>query len=109
MPHESTCINHPSRPATGRCKRCNIPLCSECKLVAKEGTFCSEKCLAQTRVFMDRAKELGRDVRSGRSRFPGRVVVVIAVLIGLFVLLRFKFGVTSFAQLQSFLLGLIGR
>ena len=98
MPTESRCINHHHREATGRCRRCNIPLCTECKIIEAEGTFCSEKCLRETRVFLKRAKELEKDVKKPPARFPLRqLVIAIAVVLAALVLLRFA-GVTSAAD-----------
>lgn len=95
MPTESRCINHPHREATGRCRRCNIPLCTECKIIEIEGTFCSEKCLRETRVFLKRAKELEKDTVKPRARFPLRqLVIAILVVLAAVVLLRIG-GVTS--------------
>lgn len=108
MPAESHCINHPYREATGRCKRCNIPLCTDCKVIAVEGTFCSEKCATQMRVFVKRAKELEKDVKKPRARFPARKLVIsLLVLVGILLLLRFAFGVTSVADFRSLILTIV--
>jgi hypothetical protein len=98
MPTESRCINHHHREATGRCRRCNIPLCTECKIIEAEGTFCSEKCLRETKVFVKRAKELEKDTVKSRPRFPMRqLVIAILVVLAAVVLLRMA-GVTSAAD-----------
>jgi len=98
MATDSRCINHHHREATGRCRRCNIPLCTECKIIETEGTFCSEKCLRETRVFLKRAQELEKDSVRPRARFPLRqlVIIIVVVLVAL-VLLRIA-GVTTAAD-----------
>jgi hypothetical protein len=53
------CKNHPVRFASGRCKRCHLPLCNECKLTVAEGVFCSEQCAEQFRSFQSRLSTFG--------------------------------------------------
>jgi hypothetical protein len=63
-----------------------------------EGTFCSEKCLRETRVFLKRAKELEKDTVKPRARFPLRqLVIAIIVVLAAVVLLRIG-GVRSAAD-----------
>ncbi len=107
----SHCRNHPYVEATCRCKRCNIPLCDQCKVVPPEGgIYCSEVCRAQMQAFMDRAKDLPMDVRRPRSLFRILRWVIFIVILGvvLFVL-RFRFDVRNFGDLRDFVLRIIRR
>ena len=108
MPAESHCINHPYIEATGRCKRCNIPLCKDCQIFAPEGIFCSEKCATQMRIFVKRATELQKDARKPRARFPARqVVTTIVVVLAIVLVLRFGLGVRSGADLRELILTIV--
>ncbi len=107
MPAESHCINHPYVEATGRCKRCNIPLCKDCQIFTPDGIFCSEKCATQMRIFVQRAKELQKSVKP-RSRFPTRqVVLTIVAVLAVVVVLRVAFGVTSLADFRQLILTIV--
>jgi len=107
----SHCRNHPYVEATCRCKRCNIPLCDQCKVVAPDGgIYCSETCRAQMQAFMERAKDLPPDVRRPRSGVRVLRWAIFIVILGvvLFVL-RFRFDVRSFGDLRDFILRIIRR
>jgi len=84
-----TCINHPTRQASARCKRCGRPICSDCKLVSEVGVVCSEQCLDAIKSFQERVKD---DVPRRRRRWLPRIgawrgllaiVVLAAVAYGL--------------------------
>lgn len=77
----STCVNHPIKMATARCKCCGKPLCNECKRITDAGIFCSPECENKTRQFTERAA--GYTVSYRRSLFTKRTLkglVVLAVL-----------------------------
>jgi hypothetical protein len=108
MPAESHCINHPYVEATARCKRCNVPLCKDCQIFTPEGIFCSEKCATQMRIFVQRAKELEKGVRKPRARFPARqLIIAIGAILAVVLVLRFVFGVTSFADFRQLILTIV--
>lgn len=76
------CKNHPIKFAAGRCKRCHIPICSECKIQVEEGIFCSEECVDQFRTFQSRMADFGPT----RSKFSLtawiKYLITVAVLVG---------------------------
>lgn len=53
MPQD-TCINHPTRNAVARCKRCHAAVCLDCRVKAPDGLFCSDECVTQFREFQSR-------------------------------------------------------
>ena len=54
----SSCLNHPSVEASGRCKQCNKPYCTACRVQGPTGNFCSDECKVNHETFMRRAKAL---------------------------------------------------
>lgn len=105
MTNASHCIHHPYKEATARCKRCNIPLCDECKVVTAEGSFCSETCHSQMKAFMERAKELDKDVRKPRARFPALKWIVFVLILAVIVfVLRYRFDVRGFADFRDLIM-----
>ena len=77
------CKNHPMKFAAGRCKRCHLPVCEECKMQVAEGIFCSEQCIDQFRNFQSRIANFG-GTRSGFSFFGMlKTLFLSAVIIGL--------------------------
>ena len=106
MTSVSHCMNHPYKEATARCKRCNIPLCDECKVVAPEGgTYCSETCHSQMKAFMERAKELDKDVRRRPPRFRALKALIFVLILAVIVfVLRFRFDVRSPADFRDLVL-----
>ena len=81
---QSGCINHPTVPATHRCKRCGQPVCGHCVVTANLGRFCSEQCRDQFQEYTAKAEAL----EAGRKRFKSfrigpwiRKTVVLAILV----------------------------
>ena len=82
----SSCINHPERPSTVRCRRCNVPICNKCKVVTAHGVYCTNACSEQMAAFLKKAASLDRPVRRAKggllrllSRLGMLTVVVAAV------------------------------
>ena len=88
----SSCLNHPSVEAIGRCKQCNKPFCGACRVKGPTGNFCSDECKATHEAFIRRAKAL--DDMKGVSSFQvvklvkrlaliaiGAVILVVAATI----------------------------
>ena len=78
----SSCINHPERPSTVRCRRCNVPICNKCKVVTAHGVYCSTACSEQMAAFLKKAASLDRPTRKAKgglkrllSRLGGLMVV----------------------------------
>lgn len=46
-----TCVNHPDRPTTLRCNRCERPICSSCAVRTPVGYRCKECVRGQQAVF----------------------------------------------------------
>jgi hypothetical protein len=46
-----TCANHPGRPTTLRCNRCEKPICSQCAVLTPVGYRCRECVRGQQSVF----------------------------------------------------------
>jgi len=78
------CKNHPSHPATTRCKRCSTPLCNECKMITDVGVVCSYACLEAVKAFQDRVgSDVPRPRRSLRWARTLKGLFVVAVLFGI--------------------------
>jgi len=45
------CANHPDRPTTLRCNRCNKPICSKCAVLTPVGYRCKECVRGQQAIF----------------------------------------------------------
>lgn len=90
------CKNHPIRFAIGRCKRCHVPICAECKISTDDGIFCSGECVEQFRTFQGRMANYG----PGRSRFSLfawiKYLIITAVLVAVIAgVLVFWLGTTD--------------
>ena len=109
MSDKSKCLNHPYRDATGRCRRCNTPLCTECKVITQDGTFCSEECSSQFRVFADRAEKLEKAPRAKRRGVLRKLVVAVIAVVVILLVLRYGFGISSLGDARSVLNGVIER
>jgi hypothetical protein len=46
-----TCANHPGRPTTLRCNRCEKPICSQCAVLTPVGYRCRECVRGQQAIF----------------------------------------------------------
>ena len=81
----SGCINHPGVEATARCKQCNKPVCSACRVMGPTGTFCSEECKARHETFVQRAAQLDSMRRPSTlmgslKRLVGKLIVALILL-----------------------------
>ncbi len=76
-----TCINHPTREATTRCKACHKPLCDKCKLVTPEGVFCSEECHQRQQEFTKRAEQVPMPKRNFFRAIMGWVKKMLFLLV----------------------------
>ena len=54
----SSCLNHPSIEAVGRCKQCGRPFCGTCEILGPTGKFCYDACKQRHEVFVKRASKL---------------------------------------------------
>lgn len=54
----STCVNHPDKGATHRCKRCSKPICSACVRNTELGQFCSQECYDAVAEFQQRVMQM---------------------------------------------------
>lgn len=90
------CKTHPIRFAIGRCKRCHVPMCSECKISTDDGIFCSEECIEQFRTFQSRMANYGpsgsRFSLFAWIKYLVITVVLIVVIVGA---LSFWLGTTD--------------
>ncbi len=74
------CINHPTRIANIKCKRCHMPICQECRIQVGEGVFCSDDCIGKFREFQGRVSNIS-GLQSGWTMFGIlKYVVLVAVL-----------------------------
>ena len=64
----SSCINHPSIEATGRCKQCSKPFCDMCAVRGATGNFCSAVCKEKHEAYVKKAVALD-DMTRGTSFF----------------------------------------
>lgn len=101
-----TCINHPLKQATARCKACHRPLCDECKIVTEDGVFCSDECHERQVQFTERAASLPKPKRSFLGGFAGfvkKLVILIILLLVAYGLITLIYGSTDafFEQIGS--------
>jgi len=80
----SSCVNHPERPSTMRCRRCNLPICKKCAVVTPHGVYCSETCAEQMAKFLEKAAALEQPLGPPRTRWL-RKIARLAVLVVLVV------------------------
>ncbi len=86
MSDYSSCTQHPSTEAIGRCKQCGKPFCGACRIQGPTGYFCTPHCKEKHEEFIERAKQLD-DVRTSRGfgqlfmRIRQLIVISIVVLI----------------------------
>jgi len=82
------CINHPTKKAVAHCKQCDAPLCPDCRLLLREGIFCSDTCYHE---FLDiRGRII--DEKGRRARFSvialikhlATAAVLLAIIAGIF-------------------------
>lgn len=50
-PTATSCANHPGRPATLRCNRCDKPICAKCAVLTPVGYRCKECVRGQQKIF----------------------------------------------------------
>jgi hypothetical protein len=81
----ATCLNHPHRLATARCKRCSKPICDDCKMVSEVGVVCSQECLDAVKTFHERIKDdLPHPARRPLlARKPIRALLAVLILLGI--------------------------
>lgn len=88
----NTCVNHPTRQATSRCKRCGKPICDDCKMVSEVGVVCSEQCLDAIKAFQER---VGDDLPR-RRRNPVQTILKWVAILG--VVIAVAYGVMCFME-----------
>ena len=98
MALRSSCINHPSIEAVGRCKQCGKPYCSTCQTTGPTGHFCSGECKQGHESYVDRARKLDVAQRGGGffakfGRLIKKVLVFGVVILIICVVLILFFGV----------------
>lgn len=76
----SSCVNHASVAAIGRCKQCGKPFCSACECKGPTGNFCSDECKAAHETFMRRAEKLD-DMKKKSWGLSIKKVVVAAIVL----------------------------
>lgn len=86
---QALCINHPTRIATARCKRCARPICNDCKMVSEVGVVCSQQCLDAIKTFQDR---VGEDVPK-RARHGLMSKNAVKALMAAVVLFALAYGI----------------
>lgn len=92
---DSSCINHVTIEAVGRCKQCGKPFCGTCEVVGPTGRFCGEACKTAHETFVERAKQLD-DMRGGAGVFGKLLVRLKQLAILLVVLLLGAVAATYF-------------
>jgi hypothetical protein len=80
----STCVNHPTKTATHRCKRCSKPICAQCVQMTDLGQFCSQECYKAVQDFQAKVMDLGPGKKGGFDLGKMvRGVVSLAVVLGI--------------------------
>jgi len=91
----ATCLNHPDRLATARCKSCSKPICDDCKFVSEIGVVCSPECLDAIKRFQQRIKDdVPRPARRPLlSRGAVKVLLAVLILLGIvYAILSYQAG-----------------
>ncbi len=93
----SSCLNHPSVEATGRCKQCSKPFCDTCAVRGATGNFCSQACKEKHEAYVQRAVKLD-DMRRDTSFFAKswiyiRKLIVFAIVGLILAVVAHFFGV----------------
>ncbi len=98
------CANHPDRPTSLRCNRCEKPICIKCAVLTPTGYRCRECVSGQQKVF---ETALSRDyvVAFVIAAILGVIGSVIAMYIGFFVLLVAPIAGTIIAESVRFATG----
>jgi hypothetical protein len=79
----STCVNHPTKTATHKCKRCSKPICQQCLHKTELGIFCSQECHDAVKEFQSKlidarpAKKSGIDFGKAFKR-----LIILGALVG---------------------------
>ncbi|MCH7960038.1 MAG: hypothetical protein IID08_07905 [Candidatus Hydrogenedentes bacterium] len=105
----SSCLNHPSVAAIGRCKQCGKPFCGACEIKGPTGNFCSDECKGLHETFVQRAAKLDdmKKKRSGLGAILKKIVVLGIVL--LVVAFGADFMGIEIPVLSEFVEGLLNR
>lgn len=90
----TTCVNHPTKQAAARCRKCQAGLCILCRTTTMPdgGVYCSDACWQAFREFQQRV-DTGTGSRTrGRISFLGalRTLIIATVLVA------FIWGVLAF-------------
>jgi len=76
----SSCVNHPSIEATGRCKQCSKPYCDTCAVRGPTGNFCSADCKQRHEAYVQRAAKLD-DMRRDTTFFAKSWITIRKLLV----------------------------
>lgn len=102
-----SCKNHPVRPATARCRRCNMPICNKCLIQTPTGVYCSETCATEMEAFMEKAADLNEPLRRPASYRFVRMIVKLIVFGAAAWFLWFLYQKGTFTGLQHWLMSML--
>lgn len=105
----STCLNHPSVEAVGRCKQCLKPICAACRVVGPVGIFCSNECKEKYELFVERAARLDQMPQPRALVFRTIRKLVVQLIILAAVALVVGFGADMFGFDIPYLDGVIEK
>ncbi len=98
---QDKCVNHPTRSAATRCKRCHSPVCLDCRIRSSDGVFCSGECVEQFREFQTRVHVPGARRGCGFSLFSWvkHLLLVAALVAIIWLVLTTWLGTTDIPEM----------
>ena len=105
VPH--SCINHPERPSTIRCRRCNVPICQKCAVKSPHGAYCSDACATEMETFMEKAADLDTPLKPPTSYRFVRLIIKLVVFAATIVFAMFLYRRGSFRSLQYWIMSIL--
>jgi len=100
---QDKCINHPTRNAATRCKRCHAAVCVDCRVKSSDGFFCSDDCMNQFHEFQSKVNMTGTRSGCGFSIFG----LIKSTIISAFLIAVIWFVLTTWLGTSDF--GEMGR
>ena len=81
---QATCVYHPGKVATSKCKQCGQSTCAQCTVTGPTGKFCSTPCRTAHESRVLQAKDIDGKARSSffvhLRGLTGKLIILIAIV-----------------------------
>lgn len=81
---QATCVYHPGKPATSKCKQCGQTTCAQCTIAGPTGRYCSTPCRTAHEARVRQAKGAESKAPSAffvrLRRLLGKLLILVAIL-----------------------------